>query len=366
MKVIFYSKSLSRSAGGLYYSVSGLAKGLAQCGADMTVVGGADEHFEEDRHIWGDIPLVCHPLKHNGYGLDSTMLRYFSDAKPDILHIQGIWTASSVYGSMAARRNVPTVVSPRGMLDPWILKRSPIKKFVHAKLFERPMLHRGFVHALNDSEYQSTSAYMPELRERTFVVPNGIPPACANFPAEGRSGFLYISRLHEKKQVIELIEAWGKHAPANETLTIAGWGDAAYEQRVRELSEKTPRVKFVGSAYGEVKQQLLAHARWYILPSLSEGLPMAALEALQHGCIPVLTNECNLGELFDHGAAIKMRTDFSDFPQVMAQLSAMPEDERNALSVRCAAEAVNYLWDSIAKRMLSQYVSIVHGRVAEA
>ena len=363
MKIVHYSTSLSRSAGGLYYSVSGLAAGLASLGADVTVVGGADAHFEEDKAIWGPVPVKAHPFRFGRYGLDPAIVAELARLKPDLLHIHGIWSAGSAYGRLAAVRGIGVVVSPRGMLDPWILARRPRVKAVHAGLFERPMLRRAHLHALNASERDAVAAYMPELAERTFVVPNGIPAADAAKSNEPRSGMLYVGRLHEKKQVLKLIRAWGA-TPAleGERLTIAGWGEKAYEAEVAALAGATPGVSFVGSLYGEAKAQVLRQARFFVLPSLSEGLPMAVLEAIQFGAIPLITAQCNLPELIADGIAIPIATDLSDFASVARAAFAMPEPGKADRSARAQAYAERYLWTNIARQMLDHYHRILEAR----
>ena len=51
-------------------------------------------------------------------------------------------------------------------------------------------------------------------------------------------------------------------------------------------------VVFVGPAYGADKEALLQSAHAFILPSLSEGLPMSVLEAWAAGLPVVMTPEC--------------------------------------------------------------------------
>src|SRR5690606_34197815 len=107
------------------------AVAMAGAGAKVTIVGGEDEHLAEDRKLWGDLPIRTHALK-SGYGWNAKAFGLIADLKPDILHIHGIWTAGSIYGMVAALRGTPVVVSPHGMLDPWILARKPMVKKVHA------------------------------------------------------------------------------------------------------------------------------------------------------------------------------------------------------------------------------------------
>ncbi|WP_052731995.1 glycosyltransferase [Devosia geojensis] len=363
MKIVHYATSLSRSAGGLYYSVSGLAQGLADLGADITVIGGADRHFAEDRAVWGDVPVRPFPFRFGRYGLDPGILRELARLKPDILHIHGIWSAASAYGRLAVARGIDVIVSSHGMLDPWILARRPRLKALHAWLFERPMLTKAHLHALNQAEREAALAYMPDLARRTFVVPNGISAADDADTAGVRSGMLYLGRLHEKKQVLELIRAWAA-VPGlrKERLTIAGWGEKAYETEVAVLAASTPGVFFVGALYGEAKAAALRSAAFLVLPSLSEGLPMAVLEALQFGAIPLITAQCNLPELFAHDIALPISSDFRDFPDIATAAFAMSPTEKAERATSARAYAKRYLWTDVARQMLDHYRRIREAR----
>ena len=359
MKILILSGSLSRSAGGLFYSVSGLAKALLGLGVDVRVIGGADAHFAEDRQQWGEVPLLPFPLR-NGYGLHFGALAEIRRQKPDLVLVQGIWSAIALYGRLCVALDVPVIVSPRGMLDKWILARRPGVKKIHAALVERPLMRRAFVHALNEPERAATLSFMPSLAERIFVVPNGIPPAEAPAEGERREGALYLGRLHSKKQVTELIDAWSRlPGTAKQRLTVAGWGDPSYTAAVEQAARAAERVDFAGPLYGEAKSQALKRARFFILPSQSEGLPMAVLEAIQHGCIPVITRECNLPELFRDGIAMEIARDFHDFEQVMVRALGMPEDEMKRASAAASSYSQRYLWTEIAGKMLEHCQRIV-------
>ena len=353
MRVTFLATSISRSAGGLLGAMAGLARGLHRLGAEVTVVGGADALFDADRPAWGEVRVT--PYRWAGrYGLSGEALRLIAAARPDVLHIHGIWSAASICGVLQALGGRPLVVSPHGMLDPWILARKPAVKRVHAALFERPLLRRAQVHALNPAERDAVLAFMPELADRIFVLPNGVDEAAPAAAAGGRHGALALGRLHEKKQVLELIRAWSQ-LPGDGRLTIAGWGEPAYEQQVSRAAGAARNVAFVGALYGDAKARAFAAARFFVLPSLSEGMPMAVLEALQHGCVPILTDACNLPELFGDGVALRMAADFSDFAAVAGGALAMPEAEFAARSAAARAASQRYEWGGIARAMLGQY-----------
>lgn len=358
MIVLHYSTRLGRSGGGLYHSVSGLARAMAGLGADVIIAGGREHGFDEDRYVWGKLPILTHRLGPSRYGFSPAMQAEIARLKPDILHIHGVWSAGPLYGRLAPGKT-KVVVSPRGMLDPWILSRKPWLKRPHATLFEKPMLRRAHLHALSEHEAATSLGYMPSLAGRVFTLPNGVDPPPAPIMGE-RQGALYLGRLHEKKQVLALIEAWERQSKRM-VLTVAGWGEPAYEALVAARCGGCKRVRFVGALSGENKAQAFASTSFFILPSLSEGLPMAALEALSHGCIPVLTEACHLPQLFAQDAALQMEENFSDFPALVTKLEAMGRAERSARSKTASQASRNFLWPEIARSMLDHYSHILEG-----
>lgn len=357
MRVAYVSSSLTRSAGGLYYSVSGLAGEVARQGVELAVFGGADRHFAEDRRQWGELPLEPYPQS-DVYSFNWRVFRRLLAHKPDLLHLHGIWTATSLYGRVAQLTGIPVVTSPHGMLERWILARRKVAKAVHGALFERPLVRGGHVHALCTAEFEAIGRYAPQTTERMFVLPNGTSIVPTGRAHRERSGVLYLGRLHPKKQVLELARAWARSARlAPHMLTIAGWGDAGYEAAIRAVAEASVNIRFVGALYGDEKARAFEAAQAFVLPSLSEGLPMSVLEALQHGCLPVITDQCNLPELFADGAARRITADFSDLERVVSAALAEGEPQGQATFLR--AYARRYRWSEIAGAMIERYREIL-------
>ena len=355
MKITHYTGSLSRSAGGLYFSVSGLAKSQLALGHDVSVVGVADQFFESDRHQWGDVPLrPTRPLSSYGFSL-APMVELIT-RRPDVFHIHGIWNAGPLFGLLAARLGCSVVVSPRGMVDEWILSRGSSAKRVHSRLFETPLFRKAAIHALNASEAASVETVAQGRQGGIFTIPNGIDVPSAPPAGQRSRSVLFLGRLHPKKQVEELIQAWTKLEVAHEyTLKIAGWGDDKYVTRLDALAQTASNVQMLGPLYGQAKDSALRDATYFILPSLSEGLPMAVLEALAAGAIPIITDECNLPELFQKGVAEHMRSDFSDFAARMPAILSRSEPELSAMSQAAWNESRRYDWQNIGRKMVERY-----------
>jgi glycosyltransferase involved in cell wall biosynthesis len=85
-------------------------------------------------------------------------------------------------------------------------------------------------------------------------------------------------------------------------LTVAGGG--AEEARLRRYAVAlgiAPRVTFVGPVFGDDKVNLMAGADVMLLPSYSEGLPYALLEAMAAGLPVIATPVGAIPDVVTHG-----------------------------------------------------------------
>jgi glycosyltransferase involved in cell wall biosynthesis len=82
-------------------------------------------------------------------------------------------------------------------------------------------------------------------------------------------------------------------------LAGAGPDEARYVARLHELLG--PDFMFAGVVSGYEKSLLLSKCDVFVLPSLFEGLPMALLESMAFGLVPITTNVGSMGEVVTSG-----------------------------------------------------------------
>jgi len=347
----------SRINGGVFEAVVAHAKLVADLGHEPVVFGLADEHSDTDRERFGAIEVQTFPVtgpRIAGYA--PRMLPALLEARLDLVHLHGIWTWPSRAGSRwAARTRRPYVISPHGMLDPWILGRGRLKKRIGRLLFEDASWRQATrFHALTEQEAADIAAATG--RRESVVIPNPVPPATAQ-RAPGQVTVLYLGRIHPKKNIAALVDGWALARDAvaarDAALLIAGWGA---DEDVRALQDKLDvlgdaSIKFVGPAYGEFKASLLADARFLCLPSHSEGLPVAILEAWAAGTPTLMSQHCHLPTGYARGAALDSGTTPESIAAALRHGLEMPEREwramadaavglaRDTFSPQCVAEA---------------------------
>lgn len=329
----------SRLGGGVFEAVVAHAGLLREAGYEPVVFAAGDAFTRQDAGRFGDTPLVTRPpFGPAVFGWTPRLLGDILDRRIDLLHLHGIWQHASVIGAQwAAKTGRPYVISPHGMLDPWIVSRGRFKKRVAELAYERRSWAATSVfHALNAAEQQSILRQTG--RAGAIVIPNAVQPDVAVWPDPAAPYILFLGRIHAKKNVDGLLEGWrlarDEIVGRGWNLRIAGWGDKpdvhALEEALRRQADET--VQYVGPVFGEAKRRLVAGASFFALPSFSEGLPVAVLEAWAAGVPTLMSRGCNLDEGFARGAAINCGTEAGTIADALRRACTMDAATRSRMA----------------------------------
>lgn len=282
-----------------------------------------------------------------------------------IVHDHAVWLPSNHHvAKFCMSRNVPRIVSPRGMLGAWALNHGKWKKRLAWALYQRADLSSATAfHATSEQEEE-------EIRKLGFTQPIAVVPNGIDVPEslpERRSPlkqFLFMSRIHPKKGLVELLSAWkaSNVAASGWQLVIAGPDDGGHSKvidaEIKRL-QLSSCVRMVGEVRGADKWQLFADSDYFVLPSFNENFGIAIAEALACG-VPVITTtntpwfairEKELGWWIPCGHE----------PLVNAILSAArcPEHERTEAGRRAKAEIkTKYSWQRSASELNAFYQRI--------
>ena len=295
----------------------------------------------------------------------------------DVLHNHGLWMFPNHYArQVAVAANVPLVISPRGMVEQWSLGRSRWKKWLVWHGFEKTNLARAALfHATSHEEAASIRAL--GLHQPIAVIPNGIEipePGAARdremleekFPGlRGRRWLLFLSRLHPKKGVLELLRVWQRlHGQfPSWHLVLAGPELDGYRATVSaavndlRLSE---HVTLTGMLAGDLKASAWAGAELFVLPTYSENFGLSIAEALAQGCPALTTHGAPWRGLTEQRCGWWIEMTESALAAALAAALQTPAEERRAMGARGRDwMRRDFSWPGIAQRMEAAYAHLL-------
>ena len=324
MKVLHYVPSLAVRTGGVAGYLSVLSSELGKL-VDLHIATHDEGEQELETHN-----AVIHRIPPG-------WLCYFSakgllkKLRPDVVHINGCWQPQLLFFQRAAQSlRIPVVLSPHGMLEPWIVKRHYwTRKWPAIQLYQRGLVKRAdYLHAT--AEKEKDNLLRLGWNARIAVIPNAVNieelPLKDNWRTKRR--IVFMSRLHVKKGIELLLEALSHLKPDLDgyEVIIAGEGEPDYVETLKKaaislgLSEV---VIFVGGVYGAEKVSLLQSADFFVLPTYSENFGIVVAEALACGT-PVITTQ---------GTPWKELEDFACGWYIQVGVNALKNTLREAMSV---------------------------------
>lgn len=370
-ETLFLTAGLSRKDGGPFLSVSGLAKAVMETGQTGVSVIGAYRTSDEwavDRQQWEPLSVTALPgrriatVSGIAAAVRAALRQATANGRRLVVHSSGLWDAASMAVSLSGiAGQTPLVVSPRGMLEPWALGHHRLRK--QAALFawqRRQLQSAAMLLATSDLEHESIRAF--GLRNPVCVIPNGIEPpreraAKAHLGHPARR-CVFLSRLHPKKGVPMLLDAWAQAQPQGWELEIAGESadghDRELARRIASLGLKN--VRLVGEKTGSEKWDFLARADLFVLPSYSENFGIAVAEAMAMG-VPVITTHGTPWEVLrQQDMGWWVAPDVASLTAALKQAMAEPADALAARGARASDYARTVFgWPGIGTRMVACY-----------
>jgi glycosyltransferase involved in cell wall biosynthesis len=272
----------------------------------------------------------------------------------DAIIINGLWNYASYGGWRALHKsNVPYVVFTHGMLDPWFNKAYPTKTFfktIYWRLFEHKVLRdaRGVMFTCEEERQLASKSFSPYVA-REFVVCHGTrdiegDPAAqraafvAHVPQiKGRQFILFLSRIHPKKGVDLLIQAFARHTRTfpELSLVIAGPDQTGSKSALQELARQLgvdKRIYWPGMLSGDVKWGALRSAEFLVLPSHQENFGIVVAEAMALSKPVLITNKVNIWrEIEADQAGLVVNDDVEAIATGLCQLCNLSTQQRESI-----------------------------------
>jgi glycosyltransferase involved in cell wall biosynthesis len=165
------------------------------------------------------------------------------------------------------------------------------------------------------------------------------------------------------KGVVPLIEAFARLGDPAVWLVLAG-PDVDVGREARELAGRlgvAERVVFTGHLDGALKRGAFDAADVFVLPSFSEGLPLAVLEAASRARAVVVSDACNVPEVAEYEAGLVVTPEAGALAGaldvVLADAAARQRMARNAermvrerFALDAVADGLERIYDGMRRR----------------
>ena len=296
-----------------------------------------------------------------------------SDRRIDLIHNHGLWMQPNRYARLAAKSlDVPLVISPRGMMDPWSLSYSRIVKRLAWWAYERRNVQAAALfHAT--SQLELSAIRQLGFQQPIAVIPNGIEIQSLletvgrdllerRFPAlRDKRWLLFLSRLHPKKGIEGLLRVWSQLAARHpETiLVLAGSEISSYEPKLRAMVRElqlSDRVVFTGNLVGEEKCSALQNASVFALPTFAENFGIVIAESLAAGTPVITTYHAPWSELVEHQCGWWIENTDAALLHAVSEALAMDAATLGAMGMRGRELVLSrYQWGPIAEQMKAVY-----------
>jgi glycosyltransferase involved in cell wall biosynthesis len=276
--------------------------------------GSGQTPLEALAQAWG-VPVV--PIRIGSRptpGVVRTLLNHSQALGIDLLHSHG-YKANILLGSLPRRWRGPMISTLHGWtggrrfsalwlyerLDRWSIGRVDSVVVVTRSMLKLPALRRipAARRHLVENGIPPLQARLADLAARnTAALPAGITAAMHQTPT-----LLAIGRLSPEKGFGNLIEAFAKVraegiGPCRFVIVGEGSQRAVLTARIAALGLQESVVLL---GYLEGAERMLEHAAGFVMSSLTEGMPLVLLEAMQWR-VPILATSVGaIPELLDYG-----------------------------------------------------------------
>ncbi len=379
MHIVLTISSLDRTAGGTSSAVAAMARHLAGRDPDVSVVSlESDQPLLDEAGTEEGTPTVTlvrrddspWRLWQNLSRFGRALRKKIGDRSNVVVHDNGLWLPVNHRVATTTRsRACPRVVSPHGMLEPWSLEQRGWKKKAAWWLYQKQDLQTAEV-VIATAEQEAQNIRALGVDGPIAVVPNGVDrpdslPSVDNDTSDGgeQRRLLFLSRIHKKKGLLNLVEAWERLRPDGWEVIIAGPDENGHEAEVRERILQCGvegDFVFTGPVKGTEKWKMYQSADLFVLPTHSENFGIVVAEALSCGVPVITTRGAPWSDLVDHDCGWWIEIGVDPLAEALTQATRMSAADRAAMGRR-GRELVNrkYTWPQVAAALQSVYAWVL-------
>lgn len=292
MVVLHYIPSIDQTSGGVGAYLKLLASALGKL-VNLQIV----THRSENELVLENCTIhyidrgvsKVHRAKHQYTNLLALI-------KPDIVHVNCCWDPMSSFTVFWAKsKGIPVIITPHGMLEPWVIAKNHWTKKVPALVFYQSRSLKMADCLIATAQSEKDNLLKLGYNKNVELVPNGIDIESVELKkswAKTRT-ILYMGLLRPNKGAGILLDALSliKDRLHTYKVYVAGPDVGGFLEELQtkcKLNGLDNIVEFTGGVYGEDKWTLYHNSDIFVLPTLNENFGIVIAESLLCGT-PVVT-----------------------------------------------------------------------------
>lgn len=365
MKIaILVSMFLPKRLGGVELATQDIAGNLAKSGNDVHIITSLDKGLSKKNNKDGFIIHRIFYPKIKFLGIIFFWLKclfLIKKINPEISHSQTIQMGFPCF--MAKKLfDIPYIVYCHGsdVYFPWRFKKM-ISKWV--------LENADAIIVLTENMKKEINSFGFNLKN-IFIIPNGIEPNESKDLSrndmrkdlkidEVEKIILFVGTLKNVKGIKYLIKAINIVKEKGLKTKLLLIGDGEQKKELEKLSDKLnlkENVNFIGRVNNKEIYKYMVASDIFVLPSLSEGLPVVILEAMASGLPIIATKVGGVPEILkdkENGFLVDPKNSEQIAEKIIHLISN--DNIRESISINNLKEAQKYSLDIVVEKLMGAY-----------
>ena len=280
----------------------------------------------------------------------------------DIIHYYGGWSLFHIKVLLLSfMLKKKTIITPMGIYEDWSLNQKKLKKNIALFFYQSFILNKSdILHCSSSLEKKSLEKVTKNKNIK--IVPHGIDHLTGyeinkKFFSGTKKKALFFSRLHNKKGIIELVQAWINIKNTEWELHIYGPDYDNIKHKIKKIINNNKSIIIFDAVYHD-KKNIYDQYDLFILPSRSENFGYVVLEALQLGLPVMTTNNTAWSIIEKKDAGWIIDSNLTQLESKLQEILSLTKHEFEKKSINAVKLSKEYEWSQIEAHHFEMYKKI--------
>ncbi|MDD2539601.1 MAG: glycosyltransferase [Desulfuromonadaceae bacterium] len=364
---------LGRNFGGQVMAMASMVNGIAAEGYPVSIFSTQKTGDGEAIHLPPEAAItLSRDAAWGSFRHSESLWSAMDNAAFSLIHSHGLWTdVHRLAAKIAARKTIPHLLGPCGMLEPNALRRSWWKKQFALFLFQQNALKNATCLLANSTkEYEDIREF--GLTNPIAILPNPIPGPDSVTPVSAKEMYqkysfwkkkktiLFLGRIHPVKGLNRLVKAWSQLQSFHDEwqLVLAGPDEGGHKATIKTLVNNLncgDSIHFLNSLDDQWKWTALHLADLFVMPSDFENFGISIAEAMLAGKPVITTIGTPWQILAEQQAGWWVKFHPEALTKALTEAMSLPAEVRHEMGERAKSIALQFSPTKVSLQLIFLY-----------